>query len=508
MEYKRIRFDYSVESQIITGMVISTRFLQNIVPILRLEYLVSPYAKMVALWCSQFLQSYGEAPKKHIQDIYAGYRRTSPVPEEIELVGEFLTVLSDQYEDLDEVSFNVEYVLDQAENYFKEQALKLLVEQVELNLAGGKILEAHESVATFRVADRLAAIGCEPFTDPLALERALTSDDEGLFTMPGDLGLMLGTFKREFLVAVAAPMKRFKSTSMLDIALQAYYNRLNVVFFSLEMAKNQIIEKAIRAVTGLPREGGTYLFPIWDCVENQDGTCTKRDLTNNPIVHQNTKRGRKQENKKRDYPVDGYQTCTKCEDFKPTSWMKEVVKPGLKVKEAVEYMEEVGKSLNSKFKVVAWPAFSSGLTEIQSCLRTWEHMEGFIPDVIVIDYADILKPYTQFNEERHNLDRTWKGLKALAQTTKTLVVTATQTRRSTLENEGNVGQADIAEDIRKLAHVDSMWGISQSSEEKRWGMARIGMLGARHDDFDIISQCYVLQQLKCGQFCLDSKFKK
>jgi len=185
-----------------------------------------------------------------------------------------------------------------------------------------------------------------------------------------------------------------------------------------------------------------------------------------------------------------------------------VKKEALNVKQAQDELSELSRYLGARYKMVAWPAFSAGLSEIQSCLRSWEHMEGFVPDVIVIDYADILKPFTQFHEERHNLDRTWKGLKALAQTTKTLVVTATQTRRSTLEKDGDVGQADISEDIRKLAHVDAMWGISQSPDEKRWGMARIGMLGQRHDEFDVISQCYVLQQLKCGQFCLDSKLKK
>jgi len=104
-------------------------------------------------------------------------------------------------------------------------------------LAAGRVLEAHEAVATFRVADRVTSIGCEPFVDIELIEQALVGEDEALFTMPGDLGLMMGPFKREFLVAVAAPMKRYKSSSMLDISLQAYYNRLNVAFFSLEMRK-------------------------------------------------------------------------------------------------------------------------------------------------------------------------------------------------------------------------------------------------------------------------------
>jgi hypothetical protein len=508
MAYTRVRLNYNIESRIITGMILSTKFLQIIVPLIKLEFFASPYARTVALWCIQFFDTYGHAPQKHIQDIFDDHRRSGTHIEDIELINEFLLILAEHHENLDsDEVFNVEYAVDQAETYFKERALKLLVEQVESNLVSGRILEAHEVVSSFRVADRITAIGCEPFADTSLIEQALTQEDETLFTMPGDLGVMMGPFKREFLVAVAAPMKRYKSASMLDIALQAYYNRLHVAFFSLEMSKNQIIERSTRAITGLPRDGGIYQFPIWDCVNNQNGSCDSRPMGNSVVLVQNP--GRDKGWKKTDFPVRGYKPCAKvtCPTLQLTTWLKNKTLKGLDLKEAREYIDSIGKTLGSRFKIVAWPAFSVGLSEIQTCLRSWEYMEGFVPDVIVVDYADILKPYTQFNEERHNLDRTWKGLKALAQTTKTLVVTATQTRRSTLET-GDVGQADIAEDIRKLAHVDAMWGISQTPEEKRWGMARIGMLGQRHDEFDVLSQCYILQQLRCGQFCLDSKLKK
>jgi replicative DNA helicase len=502
MSFTRKGIDTKIEAQIVTGMVVSDRFLQGVAPILRLEYLTSSYAKTVARWCLEFHATYNKAPQEHIQDIYDGYKRSGQTFEDLELIGEFLNRLSKHYEE-EQGPFNVDYILDKAELYFKERALKLLVAGVDSHLAGGKVLEAQEEVATFIAVSRVATEGCEPFLDEVVVRNAFEADEEVLFTLPGDLGEMIGPFKREYLVAAAAPMKRGKSGMLLDIALQAYYSKLNVVVFNLEMSRGQVVERIARAVTGLPRRGGEYFFPLWDCLENQLGTCAENGL-HNPTVAVNTRKGIE----RKPFTTPKYKTCIKCDKVNMSAWAEVKKLTGLTTEKAIQHLTNIGKMFpNSKFKLVTWPAYSAGLHEIHSCLRSWEYMEEFLPDIIVVDYADILKPDTKFLEERHNLDRIWKGLKALAQSTKTAVVTATQTRRSTLE-KGDVGQADIAEDIRKLAHVDVMWGISQTPDEKRVGLARVGILGQRHDDFDVISQCYIIQQLKCGQFCLDSKFKR
>jgi len=400
-------------------------------------------------------------------------------------------------------------MFDQTENYCQERAAKLLTEDVESYLLSGRVKEAIGVISDFKIAAKDLAEGIDPFTNREALESAIEIEETGLFTMPDALGKMLGPFKREYLIGVAAPMKRGKSAMMLDIALQAYYDKLHVAFFNLEMSRNQTTGRIARAVTSLPRKEGTYTFPVWDCEHNQLGTCSKRRKSN-PIIAEKIPKGRNKQEIifKTGINHKQYKPCVKCEDILITTWKREEYKPALTAKHAIECMEGIKNNLNpAEFRVVCWPAYSAGIQEIQNCLRTWEAVEGFMPDIIVVDYADILKPQSNFNEERHNLDRIWKGLKSLAQSTKSVVISATQTRRSTLE-KGNVGQEDIAEDIRKLAHVDVMMGISQTAKEKQQGLARIGVLAQRHDSFDVLSQCYILQQLDCGQFCLDSKFKK
>ncbi len=127
--------------------------------------------------------------------------------------------------------------------------------------------------------------------------------------------------------------------------------------------------------------------------------------------------------------------------------------------------------------------------------------------MIIIDYADILaaEQHMQSREERHKLNATWGGLRSLAQEKKCLVVTGTQTLRSTFKKD--ISEADIAEDIRKLAHVTHMFALNQNKEDKKRGVMRVGALVLRDDDFHIDNEVIALQCLAIGKPCLDSKWK-
>ena len=63
---------------------------------------------------------------------------------------------------------------------------------------------------------------------------------------------------------------------------------------------------------------------------------------------------------------------------------------------------------------------------MEQCLDDWEAREGFVPDVIVIDYADLLEADGKSTEFRHKQDSIWKGLRAMSQKRHALVLTATQ----------------------------------------------------------------------------------
>jgi hypothetical protein len=133
-----------------------------------------------------------------------------------------------------------------------------------------------------------------------------------------------------------------------------------------------------------------------------------------------------------------------------------------------------------------------------------ERNEGFIPDIAIIDYADILSPEDSREVGIEKEDKTWMALARLASERKMLVVSPTQVTRDALEAY-TLQESHMSKWIGKLGHVDMMLTVNQSAEEKRRGLTRIGIIAHRHRNFDPSATIMLLQQLTLGQPNLDSQ---
>jgi hypothetical protein len=127
--------------------------------------------------------------------------------------------------------------------------------------------------------------------------------------------------------------------------------------------------------------------------------------------------------------------------------------------------------------------------------------------MIVADYADITSPEERGQEGRDKENATWKALKRLAVRRKALVISGTQSNRMGFDKD-SLDETNTSEDIRKLAHIDIAMTINQTDTEKEAGVSRIGILNHRWRDFNKRLQAVVLQNLKLGQFHIDSEMKR
>jgi hypothetical protein len=100
-----------------------------------------------------------------------------------------------------------------------------------------------------------------------------------------------------------------------------------------------------------------------------------------------------------------------------------------------------------------------------------EVYENFVPDVICVDYADIMD-LGPGSDEREKINRCWKALRGLASTRKCMVATVSQTGRATISGEQDAAENQISEDIRKVAHVTKMMTINHTPAEKKRGITR------------------------------------
>jgi hypothetical protein len=102
-----------------------------------------------------------------------------------------------------------------------------------------------------------------------------------------------------------------------------------------------------------------------------------------------------------------------------------------------------------------------------------------------------------------SMDDVWKELGGMASERHCLVASASQGTRGSLYKP-RLTQDDLAEWIGILGHVDILFALNQTVEEKKNSVMRIGLLAHRHKKFDESEDCLVLQQLDVGQVVLKS----
>ena len=208
----------------------------------------------------------------------------------------------------------------------------------------------------------------------------------------------------------------------------------------------------------------------------------------------------------KEYPE--YKPCRNCKEGKGAVWLEHIkqVQP-LTWKEAYKEMKEWREKYNQKFKLCTYANETLSIHEINKLLALWEKQDGFVPDVVIIDYADILTsdPDCSKLDYRNQINKMWQRMRKLSQEKHCLLITATQTAASSYDKE-SISLSDFSEDKRKYAHTTATYSLNQTDEEKKIGILRIGELVVRESEFDRTRQIKVLQCLQRGRPFIGSFF--
>jgi len=201
-----------------------------------------------------------------------------------------------------------------------------------------------------------------------------------------------------------------------------------------------------------------------------------------------------------------YEPCDShiCNERVGTVWtILEPEQPVLTADDAQKELEEFFHKYRRRFKLITYPSGTLTVTEIGNCLNEWERQDDFVPDVVIVDYADLMHDRVQ--EFRHRQDAIWKGLRAVSQERHCLVVTATQADAASYRS-GRLSLSNFSEDKRKYAHVTAMYGMNQDpgGREKKLGILRINELVVREGDFSVDNEVRIVQDLRIGRPYLES----
>jgi hypothetical protein len=127
-----------------------------------------------------------------------------------------------------------------------------------------------------------------------------------------------------------------------------------------------------------------------------------------------------------------------------------------------------------------------------------EAYEGFIPDLLMVDYIEKMR-LPQKMERRDAINDYYILLKGIADERKLLAITVSQVTRDALQKK-TLGQKDPAEDIRKMGNADLILGISQTKTQSIENRMQLTVMANRHGIQDI--GCVFASNLDIGQLCV------
>jgi hypothetical protein len=460
------QFEKSHVRKILMGMIVDATVLSRLASRWDGSLFREDWANLIAGWCIGFYQKYNKAPENHIEGLFHQWADDNPDTAGIELIGKFLGQLSNEYAQLKK-TINASYILDVAAEHFNKVRVEKLIEGMQGELDGGKLDKAFALASKFNRLDISTKAQVDLLEDPDVIRGAFSERNDSLVEYKGALGNFFGSaFERDSFIAFMGPEKRGKTWWLIDVAWRAMLQGRRVAFFEVgDMSQKQIVRRFMVRASGRPLKPKVIQVPT--AIEHPD--------SENQIPHI---------------------------DFE-----ERVFKRKLNAKDAWKACLKTIRKQNSEhalLKLWCYPNSTLSMSALGSELQILER-QGWSPDLIVIDYADILAPPPGYTESRDQINANWKAMRALSQSLHCCLVTATQSNAASYYAD-TVDRSNFSDDKRKFAHVTGMIGINQSPTEKEKGVMRLNWLVLRESEFDETKCCYVAGCLALANPAMRSTF--
>ncbi len=154
---------------------------------------------------------------------------------------------------------------------------------------------------------------------------------------------------------------------------------------------------------------------------------------------------------------------------------------------------------SENFIIKRFPMSSLTFNQLEAYLESLESIEGFTPDLLILDYPKIMK--LNQKELRTSLGSLMEDIRGLGQRRNFAVAVVHQGNRSSAEAD-IVKATHASEDWSVVCTADFLITYSQTAAEKSKGLARlyVEMARSEQDQFGVL----ITQSYKTGQFVLES----
>lgn len=426
---------------------------RNLVPP---EFWGGPYA-LLARRVYEFLDRYKKAPKDHIADLLADKLDDKANKREAGLYKDILYGIADQQE-----TINIEYVMKQLESFVKRQSLRA----VAIDLAKALQKDTDESLEE---AEQLMASSRQQtasvFQPGLRLSdanRVLDFLDTQTNCFPTGIPELdkrgFGPTRKELWLYIAAA-KKGKTFALIQLAKMAMLHRLKVCHITLEMSEERCAQRYMQTMFALGKR---------------------------KEIHRVTKFNR--------------DSLGRLESFDEKELKPKLTLDDPKIREKLtKRIKKFGPRMLNNVIIKQFPTGTLTVRQLEAYLDSLESNERFIPDLLIIDYPDLMD--VDKNNYRLSIDEIYKQLRGIFVSRNIAGAIVSQGNRAS-EKAKHVGSDNVAEAWAKIAHADCIITYTQTTAEHRMGLARLHVSGGRNDEDKItivVSQNYAL-----GNFSVDS----
>lgn len=136
------------------------------------------------------------------------------------------------------------------------------------------------------------------------------------------------------------------------------------------------------------------------------------------------------------------------------------------------------KNFKSELIIKSFPAKTTVAETFMSHINRLRQKTSFIPELIIVDYGDLVRSAGKFTEERHIQASAFEGLRWLGEELQVPVWTATRCNRNAAV-KAIISMEDIAESYEKCAIADTIIAICRTPDEQKQGRGRLYIAGSR-----------------------------
>lgn len=168
--------------------------------------------------------------------------------------------------------------------------------------------------------------------------------------------------------------------------------------------------------------------------------------------------------------------------------------------ELVTHSRAIGRRFEN-LRIKRFPTGSLTVRQLDGYLDMLEQVDGFIPDLLLLDYIGIMS--VDPRDMRISMSKNFESVRALLIRRNLAGFVPHQVTRAAVDKKW-VKPTDIAEAFALVHTADQVITNSRTSFEKQYGLARL-FVGHSRDEGDEFG-CLITQNFDIGQFALDSAY--